>query len=279
MEGSNELQEHAKLLVDPAQCEAALKHLVKKKNTYPDLGWLLWNTFGSVLSLLKVVFSGYSLIDTKSLSWDDSTRICNALSLLEAVATEPRTVIWFIKAHLPIYLYPLLTTKDSTREFEYVRLTGLGVVGAILKTGNKDATAFLISTEITPLILYVIERCSDLSKTVSLFILHQLLCEKTGIDHICADEELLMKVVHVLNETATDQIEAEAKNARIIKAAFKCYSELFKNKEKGRLAHKTTSKEFLNDKLILKLLHEEEISLLPYIDISFYAEKLECNGK
>ena len=38
----------------------------------------------------------------------------------------------FISAHIPLYLYPFLNTTSKTRPFEYLRLTGLGVIGAMV---------------------------------------------------------------------------------------------------------------------------------------------------
>jgi CCR4-NOT transcription complex subunit 9 len=36
-------------------------------------------------------------------------------------------------AHIPLFLYPFLHTTSKTRPFEYLRLTSLGVVGALVK--------------------------------------------------------------------------------------------------------------------------------------------------
>jgi hypothetical protein len=36
-------------------------------------------------------------------------------------------------AHIPLFLYPFLNTTSKTRAFEYLRLTSLGVIGALVK--------------------------------------------------------------------------------------------------------------------------------------------------
>ena len=36
-------------------------------------------------------------------------------------------------AHIPLFLYPFLHTVSKTRPFEYLRLTSLGVIGALVK--------------------------------------------------------------------------------------------------------------------------------------------------
>ncbi len=37
--------------------------------------------------------------------------------------------------HIPLFLYPFLSTSSKTRPFEYLRLTSLGVIGALVKVG------------------------------------------------------------------------------------------------------------------------------------------------
>lgn len=60
-------------------------------------------------------------------------RVCNALALLQCVASHPETRSQFLLAHVPLFLYPFLHTVSKTRPFEYLRLTSLGVIGALVK--------------------------------------------------------------------------------------------------------------------------------------------------
>lgn len=39
-------------------------------------------------------------------------------------------------AHIPLFLYPFLNTTSKTRPFEYLRLTSLGVIGALVKVSS-----------------------------------------------------------------------------------------------------------------------------------------------
>jgi Cell differentiation family, Rcd1-like len=39
-------------------------------------------------------------------------------------------------AHVPLFLYPFLNTTSKTRPFEYLRLTSLGVIGALVKVNT-----------------------------------------------------------------------------------------------------------------------------------------------
>ena len=72
-----------------------------------------------------------------------------------------------VAAHIPLFLYPFLNTVSKTRPFEYLRLTCLGVVGALVKADEPQVVAFLLQTEIIPLCLRIMETGSELSKTVN----------------------------------------------------------------------------------------------------------------
>ena len=50
--------------------------------------------------------------------------------------------------------------------FEYLRLTSLGVVGALVKTDDQEVIHFVLTTENIPLCLMIMESGSELSKTV-----------------------------------------------------------------------------------------------------------------
>eukprot|EP01084_Bolivina_argentea_P116281 206629_1 len=63
-----------------------------------------------------------------------SNRCCNALSLLQCVASHPQTRRLFLKAYILLILYPLLNTELNNRSFEYLRLTSAGVMRASVKS-------------------------------------------------------------------------------------------------------------------------------------------------
>jgi CCR4-NOT transcription complex subunit 9 len=46
----------------------------------------------------------------------------------------------FLNAHIPLFLYPFLNTVSKTRPFEYLRLTSLGVIGALVKVDDTVGT-------------------------------------------------------------------------------------------------------------------------------------------
>ncbi|PNG99272.1 Cell differentiation protein RCD1, partial [Tetrabaena socialis] len=85
------------------------------------------------------IVSIYPLLSPPSLTAHASNRVCNALALLQCVASHNETRALFLQAHIPLFLYPFLQTMSKTRPFEYLRLTSLGVIGALVKALNTRA--------------------------------------------------------------------------------------------------------------------------------------------
>lgn len=88
-------------------------------------------------------------------------------------------------AHIPLFLYPFLNTVNKTKPFEYLRLASLGVVGALVKGEDQAVITFLLQTEIIPLCLRIMERGSELQRTVATFIIQRILADNKGLNYIC----------------------------------------------------------------------------------------------
>ena len=126
-------------------------HLVCSFTAAELLGssFLVWIS-GIMPALLQEIVSVYPLLSPPNLTAHVSNRVCNALALLQCVASHPETRQLFLNgesilcylltsgilhaiAHIPLFLYPFLNTTSKTRPFEYLRLTSLGVIGALVK--------------------------------------------------------------------------------------------------------------------------------------------------
>jgi CCR4-NOT transcription complex subunit 9 len=99
-----------------------------------------------------------------------------------------------------------LNTKSSTRPFEYLRLTSLGVIGALVKTDETEVINFLLTTEIIPLSLRIMQSGSELSKTVATFILQKILADDCGLNYICQTFDRFSHVAMVLGRMVLQQV-------------------------------------------------------------------------
>lgn len=174
---------------DPETRENALSELSKKRESFPDLAIYLWYSTGVVASLLQEIITIYQLLAPPKLNVQSSNRACNVLALFQCIAAHPDTRPSFLNAQIPIFLYPFLNTVNRTKPFEYLRLTALGVIGALVKVDNSEVINFLLSTEIIPLCLRIMERGSELSKTVATFIVQRILLDDSGLNYVCNTAE------------------------------------------------------------------------------------------
>ena len=243
-------------LMEPSRREGALMELSKKREQVPELALVLWHSFGVMTSLLQEIISVYPLLNPSQLTAAASNRVCNALALLQCVASHNETRGLFLNgrslkvwgegeltliAHIPLFLYPFLNTTSKSRPFEYLRLTSLGVIGALVKNepssavsvnpngtpgthgqGNSSPTiTFLLTTEIIPLCLRIMETGSELSKTVAIFIVQKILLDDTGLGYICATYERFYAVGTVLSNMVVGLVETQT--VRLLKHVVRCF--------------------------------------------------------
>lgn len=225
--GMEELLPLVVQLTNPEQREGVLLELSKKRESFSDLAPILWHTVGTVSALLQEIVSIYPLLSPPTLTAHASNRVCNALALLQCVASHPDTRSLFLSAHVPLYLYPFLNTQSKSRPFEYLRLTSLGVIGALVKMDDPDVINFLLQTEIIPLCLRIMETGSELSKTVATFIVQKILLDEIGLSYVCATAERFYAVSTVLNNMIGLLIVNPS--VRLLKHIVRCYLRLSDN--------------------------------------------------
>lgn len=195
-----------------------------------------WYSLGVMTSLLQEIISVYTLLNPSQLTAAASNRVCNALALLQCVASHNETRALFLNgvykvppnktlltmiAHIPLFLYPFLNTTSKSRPFEYLRLTSLGVIGALVKNDSSDVINFLLTTEIIPLCLRIMETGSELSKTVAIFIVQKILLDDHGLNYICATYERFYAVGTVLSNMVSQLVEQQT--ARLLKHVVRCF--------------------------------------------------------
>ncbi|KAL6843712.1 hypothetical protein ACP4OV_026283 [Aristida adscensionis] len=231
-------------LCDQQLRENALLELSKKKRdiprSCPAAVALFWHNCCATPAHLvclatwqhvQEIVSIYPALSPPTLSPGASNRVCNALALLQCVASHPDTRILFLNAHIPLYLYPFLNTTSKTRPFEYLRLTSLGVIGALVKqhdtVDDTEVISFLLQTEIIPLCLRTMEMGSELSKTVATFIVQKILLDDVGLRYICATAERFFAVGSVLANMVVSL--ADQPSTRLLKHIIRCYLRLSDN--------------------------------------------------
>lgn len=205
----------------------ALLELSRQREHFSELAPFIWHSVGTIAALLQEIVSVYPLLSPPLLDSKTSNKACNVLALLQCVASHKDTRPLFLKAHITLFLYPFLNTVSKGRSFEYLRLTSLGVVGALVKVDDPDVISFLLQTEIIPLCLRIMERGTDLSQTVATFIIQKILLDENGLTYLCMTAERFFAVSTVLNNMVESQLIKPS--TRLLKHIIKCYFRLSEN--------------------------------------------------
>jgi CCR4-NOT transcription complex subunit 9 len=110
-------------------------------------------------------------------------------------------------------------------------LTSLGVIGALVKEHSADVISFLVTNEIIPLCLRIIETGEELSKTLAIFIVQKILLDDNGLNYICATYERFYAISTVLSNVVSQLVEQQT--ARLLKHVVRCFL-----RQDGRLEKK-----------------------------------------
>jgi len=116
---------------------------------------------------------------------------------------------------------------------------------------NNTVIHFLLSTEIIPLCLRIMETGSELSKTVAIFIVQKILLDETGLTYICHTYERFFAVGTVLSNMVNQLVETQA--VRLLKHVVRCYLRLSDN-PRAREALRACLPEPLRDNTFAALL-------------------------
>jgi hypothetical protein len=84
-------------LVLPDKRESALLHLSKHREVFPDLAPMLWWSVGTMSALLQEIVAIYPALTPPVLTAPASNRVCNALALLQCVASHSETRHHFLE--------------------------------------------------------------------------------------------------------------------------------------------------------------------------------------
>lgn len=198
-----------KLTLGPNERSEALHFLSVNREEIDNLAVLLWESPGTITALLSEILSIYPHLTSASGSSSSAPlslnsrlagRVCNVLTLFQCVAGHQETRIPFIKANIPMYLYPFLHTTNQSRECECFKLTSLGIIGNLVKAEQPEIIAYLLQNEFIPLCLRILKFGLMLPKIVAAFIVHKILADQKGRGYVVQSDGRLETLLKVLNK-------------------------------------------------------------------------------
>ncbi|OHT09673.1 Cell differentiation family, Rcd1-like containing protein [Tritrichomonas foetus] len=227
-----------KLTQTPNDRADALHTLSVQREQIPDLAVLLWESPATITALLYEILSIYPhLASTSTTSNTTPTslnarlagRVCNVLALFQCVAGHDQTRIRFIRANIPMYLFPFLHTTNQSRECECFKLTSLGILGSLVKAEQPDIIEYLLQNEFVPLCLRILKFGQEMSRIVAAFIVQKILSDPNGRNYVCTSPERLETVLKVLNIVLCDL--AQTFSQRLSKNVVQSYECLLAGQE------------------------------------------------
>lgn len=117
--------------------------------------------------------------------------------MFQCIASHTKTRNEFLESQIPIFLYPFLNNTNKTNYYEYLKLTSLSVIVTLVKSNDPQIISFLINTQITPLLLKIMEKGSELSRTVACCIIYKIVQDDYGIKYICEKKKDIMELYNL----------------------------------------------------------------------------------
>lgn len=116
----------------------------------------------------------------------------------------------------------MINTSSKQRPFEHLRVTSLGVIGALVKGEDSEAINFLMNTELIVLCLRIMKRGNELSRTVATFIVQKILLDANGLEYVCQTGERLFAVAQILKDIIEDIAETGKDDQRLLRHIIRC---------------------------------------------------------
>lgn len=207
----------------------AMLELCERRRVIVNLGPMLWQSFGAVAGLLQEVIDVYPAVSTNSLDDQQSQRVFAALSLFLSMAKHPDTGVLLMRTHLFYYLMPLLRLTQKTRPIEHVRLSVLIIICGLLKKNTSEIICYTMAAEMIPQLLHQMEHGSNISKTLSSFILYRILDNAVGLKFATRRLSRRTHLIHTLGRVIHQQtLEPDP---RILQHVLHIYTRLADNPE------------------------------------------------
>ncbi|EFA83634.1 cell differentiation family [Heterostelium album PN500] len=238
--------------------EETLSEIIKRKDSIPNLHLYISYSPMIMTILLQEVLSIYRYIlpPNQKLKARSSNRVCNTLALLQLVASNLESRSILIKSRIIVYLFPFLKTGSRNKPFEYLRLSTLNVISALIKVEIRDVIKLLLDSDLISSCLKIMETCSELSKTVSTFILQKILNEDEGLNYFCQSPTRLQQIFHSLN-SMIEAMLPDHMSSRLLKHIVRCYLRLSDNLKARDMLSKSIMPECFSNGQLNDFLNQE----------------------
>lgn len=230
--------------------ERSILALSKQRERFNLLGPTLWYSVGVMAIFLQEIVSMYPLLYSASSASVKPmiNRVSSVLTLLQVIAQHDASRRPFMESNTCLFLYPFLRATPAERS-EVLRLTSLGVIGALVKADDPTIISYLLETEIFPICLKIMEQAIEISKIISTFIIQKLLMSEQGLSYACQNPNRFTAVADVLHKMVAEK-GAQGEHVcgpRLLKHIIRCYLRLSENERAREALPKILPEELRNN--------------------------------
>ena len=234
----------------------AIKNLSQLYEKNCNIALYLWYSRGTIAALLQEIVSSYQYLSSLKLTLEKSNKICCTISLFQYLACNNEIRHEFLESKIPIFLYPFISNNNKGKSYEYLKLTSLSVINALLKINDKEVISFLIETAIIPILLKIMEKGSELARKNCCYIVYQIVQDDEGIKYICNAKERYSAIIQYMKKMLKNKFSQGT-----IHLILKVFLRLSRNKEARNMLKIDVSKE-INDENFISCLDDSSKKLL-----------------
>ena len=173
----------------------ALVNLSKYSDKNNNLALYLWYSRGTMAVILQEIISVYQYLSSSNLTLEKANAIYCAISLLKCIASNSETRHEFLESKILIFLYPFINNTNKAKPYEYLKLSSLSVINALLTETDNEIISFLIDTEIIPKLLKIMEKGAELTRKIACCIVSQIVQDDNGSKYICETKERYSAII------------------------------------------------------------------------------------
>jgi len=224
----------------------AIINLSKYSDKNNNLALYLWYSRGTMAVILQEIISVYQYLSTSKLTLEKENVIYCAISLLKCIASNPETRHEFLESKILIFLYPFINNTNKAKPYEYLKLSSLSVINALLTETDNEIISFLIDTEIIPKLLKIMEKGAELTRKIACCIVSQIVQDDNGSKYICEAKERYSAIITYMKKMLKNKC-----NQVTINRILKTFLKLSENKDaknilKNDILKEITDKNFIN---------------------------------
>ena len=224
----------------------AIINLSKYSDNNNKLALYLWYSRGTMAVILQEIISVYQYLSTSKLTLEKANVIYCAISLLKCIASNPETRHEFLESKILIFLYPFINNTNKAKPYDYLKLTSLSVINALLTETDNEIISFLIDTEIIPKLLKIMEKGAELTRKIACCIVSQIVQDDIGSKYICEAKERYSAIITYMKKMLKNKCSKVTIN-RILKTFLKLSENNdAKNILKNDILKEITDKNFIN---------------------------------